>query len=143
MALTAYPYGAFLRNLAAGQHNVLSDTVNVLLTTSGYTPNVDTHANLSDLSSEVTGTGYTAGGKTLANKSLTYDATNKWALFGADPVVWSGATFTARYAVVYKATGTASTSLLIGYIDLGADTSYASEDAQLSFTNGVVRIKSI
>ena len=36
--------------------------------------------------------------------------------------VWSGpVTLTARYGIIYKDTGTDSTSLLIAYLDFGSD----------------------
>lgn len=38
-----------------------SDTIKVMLTTSSYTPNQDTHIYKSSVTNEVTGTGYTAG----------------------------------------------------------------------------------
>ncbi len=40
-------------------------------------------------------------------------------MFTANNVTWSNATVTAVGAVIYKNTGTASTSPLVGYIDLG------------------------
>lgn len=101
----------------------INDTIKVALCTSGYTPNQDTHQFFSDITNEVVGTGYTAGGVTLGTKSKTYTgATNVSAFFAAN-AVWAGSTLTARYAIIYKSTGVAGTSALIGYIDFGADVS--------------------
>jgi hypothetical protein len=56
----------------------LSDTIKVMLLTSTYTPNLDTHKFKSDLTNEITGTGYTAGGATLGSAALTYTVANSW-----------------------------------------------------------------
>lgn len=121
MAVTAKLYGTALGALAAGSINWPSDTIKVALTTSTYTPDQDAHDFFNDVTNEVTGTGYTAGGATLASKTSTYTSgTNTQAIDAAD-VTWSTSTITARYAVIYKSTGTASTSPLIGYVDFGAD----------------------
>ena len=73
----------------------------VMLTTSAHVPDQDLHDFKDDLTNEVSGTGYTAGGVTLANPTLTYTAaTNKWK-FDADDVVWADATIIARHAHIY------------------------------------------
>ena len=121
MAVSAKLYGTVLAQLWAGGINWGSDTIKVALTTSAYTPDQDAHDFFNDITNEVTGTGYTAGGATLASKTSTYTSgTNTQALDAAD-VTWSSSTITARYGVIYKSTGTASTSPLIGYVDFGAD----------------------
>lgn len=141
MAITATPYGKFLLGLGSAQFDFGANTFKIALTTSSYTPNVDTHEFFTDLTNEVTGTGYTAGGATLASVTWTYDSTNHRGVMSAATVTWSAATFTTRYAVIYKSTGTGSTSRLVGWIDFGTNQSAAAEDFPVSFTNGVVRIK--
>ena len=49
-----------------------SDTFKVMLTTSSYTEDKDAHDFRNDVTNEVTGTGYTAGGNT-ATVSVTLD----------------------------------------------------------------------
>lgn len=123
MAVTAKMYGLAQQSFASGSINWGSDTIKVALCTSTYTPNQDTHDFFDDVTNEVSGTGYTAGGATLASKTNTYTtATNTQTLDAAD-TSWSTSTITARYAVIYKSTGTASTSPLIAYVDFGADVS--------------------
>lgn len=90
---------------------------------------MDAHDFFDDITNEVSGTGYTAGGATLANPSVTQGNTNNRSYFDADDVSWASATITnARYAIIYKSTGTAGTSALIGYVDLGAN--YSSSGSQ-------------
>lgn len=114
-------YNAFKKNIANGGIDLDTDTIKVALVTSSYTPNQDTHEDMADVTNEVSGTGYSAGGATLANKTVTQDNTGNKMVFDADDVQWTTSTITARGAVIYKSTGTAANDLLIAYIDFGAD----------------------
>ena len=121
MAVTAKWYGKLLNTLWTGGVNFTSDTIKGALVTSSYTFDQDAHDYFDDITNEVTGTGYTAGGATLASKTLIYTAgTNTIALDAANPA-WTTSTITARGLVVYKDSGTAATSPLIGFIDFGVD----------------------
>lgn len=122
MAVTATWYGNGLVHLADADVDWLVDTIKVSLHTSTYTPNEDTDDFHDDATNEITGTGYTAGGETLASKSRSVDsASNEMRLDAAD-VAWTGASFTARYAVIYKDRGgAASADELLGYVDFGGD----------------------
>ena len=106
-----------------GSIDLDTDTIKVALVTSSYTPNQDTHEDFADVTNEVTGTGYTAGGAALANKAVTKDTTDNEGVFDADDVTWSSSMITARGAIVYKDSGTASTSWLVCYLDFGSDQS--------------------
>jgi len=121
MAVTVAAYGPMMQSLVNGEIDFDTDTIKVMLCASGYTPNQDSHRYKSSVTNEVTGTGYTAGGATLASKAVTYNAsTNTLTLDAADPQ-WPSSTITARYAVFYKDSGTAGTSPLLCYWDFGAD----------------------
>lgn len=114
-------YSNLPKHLMNANISLESDTIKVALVTSSYTPDQDAHEFFDDITNEVTGTGYTAGGATLASKTVTADTANNAGVFDAANVTWSTSTITARGAVVYKSTGTASTSPLIEYIDFGID----------------------
>lgn len=114
-------FNSFKMKIMNGSIDLDTDTIKVALVTSTYTPNQDTHVFFSDVTNEVTGTGYTAGGAALAGKAVTQDDTDNEGVFDANDVSWTTATITARAAVLYKDTGTGSTSPLICYIDFGAD----------------------
>jgi hypothetical protein len=125
MAVSALWYGPAIEGqygtTAARRVDWVTDTIKVALATSSYTPNQDAHDFFNDITNEVSGTGYTAGGATLGTKSVVLTGgTNTVALIAATSV-WTTATFTARYAIVYKDTGTASTSPVLGYVDFGGD----------------------
>lgn len=121
-------FNGFKKHLFAGDFDLDANTIKMMLVTSAYTPNQDTHEFRSSVTNEVAGTGYTAGGVTLTNKTVTQDDTNNRAAWDFDDAVWASATITARGAVVYKDTGSAATDILICYIDFGSDkTSTAGE----------------
>lgn len=107
-------YKSFKEYLAKGTIDLDSDVFKCALLGDNHTPDSsDTHMN--DVSAEQTsGTGYTAGGASLTNVSITLSgAVVEWDF---DNVAWDGsASFTARYAVVYS--DTASGDPLVGQWD--------------------------
>jgi len=136
-------YGNFIAKAFNKEVDWDSDTIKVLLASSSYTPNQDTHDYLDDVSSyEVTGTGYTTGGATLASKTVTYDGTNNVVILDAADVTWSSSTITARYAVVYDDSGaSAGAKALIGYVDFGSDQSSTNGNFTITWdSTGIVRV---
>lgn len=132
-AVTAFWYGLSVRDqwgaTAGDRVDWVTDTIKMSLHTVTYTPNQDTDQYWNTATNELAATGgYTAGGATLASKTLTYDAPSNTVRLKAADVTWSAATFTARYAVIYKSTGTSTTSHLMGYINFGADQSPSGID---------------
>ena len=119
-----------------------SSSIKVMLCTSSYAPNQDTHQYKSSVTNEVSGAGYTATGKALTNVSVSVSA--KKVTFDADDVSWTSATLTGanapRYAVIYDSSPASdATRPLIGYIDFG-DSSYAPNGGTLSISwhaNGI------
>lgn len=135
-------YGQMLAKALNKEIDWDSDTIKVMLVGSSYTPNQDTHVYKSDVTGEVTGTGYTAGGATLTSKTITYDpATNVIVLDAAD-VTWANSTVTARYGVIYDDAGASdSTKPLLGYVDFGSDMSSSAGAFVLGWdANGIIRI---
>jgi hypothetical protein len=110
MAGTWKWFGNGMLKAVTGGIDLDTDTFKVMLTTSTYTPNQDTHDFRDDVTNEVTGTGYTAGGATLAGVSTTYDAaSNQVRISWTDPT-WPASSITARTAVIYKSRGGAATA---------------------------------
>ena len=145
MAVTAKWFGLSLKgqwNTTAGNRiDFLTDTIKNSLHTVTFVPDQDVHDFFNDATNEISGTGYTAGGVTLGSKTLTYDtATNETRLDAADSS-WTTASFTARIAVVYKDTGTGSTSPLMGYVDFGGDETVASGTFTIQWdATGVMKV---
>ena len=125
---TTKTYGNLISKAFNKEVDFDSDTIKVALVTSSYTPNQDTHDYWDDVATnEVSGTGYTAGGETLASKTVTYTSGTNVTKFDAADVSWASSTITARYAVVYDASpATNAAKPLIGYVDFGSDQSSSS-----------------
>ena len=120
--------------LAKGNINFATDTIKVALLESAYTPDIDTQSNFSDISAnESSGTNYTAGGNTVANITVTKDNANDRAVIGGDNVTFTDVSISYQYMVLYKDTGTASTSTLIGYADRGSSITISADDVQVNF----------
>ena len=128
-------YNSFKAYIMDGSLDLDTDDIQVALVTSSYTADQDAHEDFADITNEVVGTGYTAGGADLANEAVTIDDTDNEGVFDADDVTWSSSTITARAAVVYYNTGTAATSLLICYIDFGSDKSSSSGDFTIQWNS--------
>jgi restriction endonuclease S subunit len=134
-------YNNYKEQTLNGGIALATDTIKVALLTSSYIPDIDAHANFSDLTNEVVGTGYTSGGKTLTTPVVSQDNTNNLGKFDADDVTWASSTLTARYAVAYKDTGTPATSALISYIDFGSDKSSSAGDFIIQWNaSGIINV---
>ena len=114
-------YNRFKANIMNKEVDLEADTIKVALLDSNHSFTA-THNTWSDVSTnEISGTGYTSGGATLSNKSVTQAATTKW---DADDTSWTSATFTANHAVIYDDTMTNDD--LICSIDFGGAQSVSS-----------------
>ena len=134
-------YNAFKKNIMNGGIDLDTNTIKVMLVTSSYTPNQDTHEDRADVTNEVTGDGYTSEGAEITNKAVTQDNTDNEGVFDGDDVTWSASTITARGAVIYKSTGTASNDLLVCYIDFGSDKSSSSGNFTIQWNaEGIVNL---
>lgn len=96
-----------------------SDAITVTLHTASYTPNLDTHDYVDDLTNELAnGSGYTTGGVVLSSLTRTYTAANSWATTAATSTAYalgrvvrptSGNGFLYRAAVAGTSGGSAPT----------------------------------
>lgn len=91
-----------------------------------YTANADLNAAtlVYTTTNEVSGTGYTAGGKTLTGVTVSQSGTTAYLDF-AD-VTWDPAAFTARGALIYNSS---LDNLAVAVLDFGSD-----KTATTSFT---------
>lgn len=141
MAVTPKAYTLLQESLWEGRINVNTDTLWCMLVTASYTPNQDTHKFKSVITNEVTGSGYTAGGKQITGVQLTSDsATNKVKLTGGN-LSWPSVTFTgARYGIVYVNNNLGASGMpLVAYINFGTDQSVADEAFYINWpTNGII-----
>ena len=111
----------------------VAGTLKCAIVAAAYAPDQNLHDFFNDITNEVSGTGYTAGGNACAAPTwsgpdgaglLTFDA--------SDPATWTQnvAGFSnGRRAIFYYDTGVASTSRLVGYTnDFGADSGNVAGD---------------
>lgn len=120
-----------------------TDTIKCALFTSGLTPSQTSQKYMSDISAnEVSGTGYTTGGVTLTSKTLTEDDTNNRGVFSAANAVWASLTVSdIRYAVIYKSTGSYSSSPIMAILDLGGSQTQNGAQVTIQFsTSGIMYI---
>lgn len=129
-------YNSFLEDVNRGNIDPDTDTFRMLLVTSSYTPNKDTHGKRSDVTNQVTGSGYTAGGITVTCTVARDNATDRVTLtFAAGS--WASSTITARGAVVYKSRGGADTAdELVFYNDFGGNVT--TDDTTFSVGSSVI-----
>ena len=104
---------SFKAECLQGIHNLLTDTLNIALYTSGAS--LDSTTTVYTTDSEVTGSGYTAGGVTLTNVVISTAGSVAYVSF--DNPSWTGA-ITARGALVYNAS---KANRAIAILDFGND----------------------
>lgn len=132
MAVTAWWYAKAFISMLDEEIDWVADAIKVALCTDSYVPNQDTHDYWDDVDNEVSGTGYTAGGATLANASIG-NTLNVIKLDG-DDVAWTNSDITARIAVICDTTpGSSATNPLILWIDFGGDETSSSGTFTIQF----------
>lgn len=141
MAITQAMCTSFKVELMQGTHNFNvsgGDVFKIALYTSAATLGAGTTAYTS--SNEVAGTGYTAGGNTLTRVDPTSSGTTAFIDF-AD-TTWTGASFTARGALIYNAT---DGNRAVCVLDFGSDKTVSDGTFTIQFptpdaANAIVRI---
>lgn len=103
----------------SGTYTPLTDTMKIALYTNSATLDATTTAYVATTGQgafEVTGTGYTIGGNTLAGTAISSDSGVAWITF--DNTSWASATFTARGALIYDSS---KSNAAIAVLDFGSD----------------------
>jgi hypothetical protein len=120
-------YTAALRAALVGSVNFASDTFYALLLGPAYTPSA-AHDFRSDITAEISGGGYTAGGRPVPVTVLAADPDNARVDVQIGPVDWTALTANdVRHMVVYKRRGGSATlDEVIFCRDFGSDESLVS-----------------
>lgn len=105
---------SFKAELYQGIHNLPTDTIKLALYTAEADLNEATTAYTT--SNEISGTGYTAGGKVVTGIAVSSSGFTAWVSF--DTVVWDPAAFTARCGLLYNAS---KANRSIAVLDFGSD----------------------
>jgi len=113
-------YSSFLADVFAGNCST-SHSYKAMLVTSAYAENRATHTKRSDVTNEVSGTGYTAGGAAITLSASLNTSTHRLTLT-IPTTTWASSTITARKMIVYRArNGASSADELVCCIDNGTD----------------------
>jgi hypothetical protein len=136
--MAARAFGKFLQHLAKADIDVDTLALGAMLVGSGYTPNYDVHEFRSDVTSEVTGTGYTAGGIAQTGELTTLDATNHWLKIDADDADFGTLTVSGIVGMVlYVVTGSAATDYLVSMHTFASQSPSASPFKYQFHVNGI------
>jgi hypothetical protein len=112
---------SFRYQLFQGTQNFTTDTFKMALFNGNANLNASTTAY--STTNEITGGGYTAGGKTMTGVTINYDNTYNVVYINFDNVVWNPASFTSRCALIYNAS---RSNASVAVIDFGSDKSASS-----------------
>ena len=136
-------FNSAIRAALTGGVNFASDSFKMILLSAvpGETEK-DAWDFLSNVTTEIAaGAGYAAGGNAVVLTVAATDDVNNDVEISAAPVAWPTSTITARAALIYKNTGVAATSQVIGTIDFGGtvastnDTFTVTATAPIKFQN--------
>lgn len=136
-------YGKAIQACLNGDLDLGAGTFKFALAATAYTPDVDTHDFWDDVSAnEVTGTNWAAGGQTVT-VAVAQDAGNNRIYVTVSDISVATVTLSdAKHGILYKSTGVAGTSNLIGYVTF--DTALAPSAGTLAIdfddTNGFLRV---
>lgn len=116
MAISTAMCTSFKKELFEAEHDFTADTFKIALFTSSATLGASTTAY--STTNEVSGTGYTAGGETLSNITVTTSGITAFIDF--DDVSITNATITARGALIYNSS---KSNKAVAVYDFGSDQS--------------------
>ena len=123
------PY-SFAQELLKGAHNFPTNTIYIALyeAGSGAPYAVSDTAYASGTANQVSGTGYTTGGKVLQNGTVANQTNVATVTF--DTISWTSATFGAAYGVLYN--NSASDKLIV-VLDFGGTKSCSNGTFTITF----------
>ena len=143
MANTSAICNSFKVEVLTATHNFTAtsgDTFKIALFTSSATLGAGTTAYAATGMNEMSGTGYTAGGKALTSVTPSLDSTTACCDF--DDISWTSATFTANACLIYN---DSSSDKAVCAVAFGGDKSVSSGTFTIQFpakaaTTAIVRI---
>lgn len=121
--MASFNFNAGIRGIATGAIDLDTDSFKMMLVTGAYgNTEKRSYDFRNDISDEVTGTGYTAGGAAVTLTVAATDNTNDDVEVTCSSPSWTTATITARGGVIYKVRGGASSADdLLCYVDFGSN----------------------
>lgn len=126
--MASFFYDSFWDDVFKGNITVSSDTFYMMLTTNSYSPSKSANAKRSDVTNEVSGTGYTTGGSAVAVTLTAASGNGDLETVNLADVTWSASSFTTAFGVVYKHRGgAASADNLLCLLDFGGSQTVATQ----------------
>ena len=131
--MASFNFDGFANSLAKADIDFDTVTLKVLLVTSTPTR---TWTNRSELTGEVTGTGYTAGGVAATVTVGSVDTTNDRTPVTITDLTdaWTGSTITAVGGWLYKVVGSSATDQLVAFVDFGGAVTSTAGNFSVAFT---------
>lgn len=131
--MASFVYNSAAKDAFLGRIIVGTSVFKTMLVNVNYVENQDTHTTRANITSEVSGTNYTAGGQIVV-PTLTQDLTTNQTVITFPAMTWANLTATGiRKAVYYVANGGATSGdYLFGLNDLGADYSASGNSFNLA-----------
>ena len=105
---------SFKQDILQGVQSLTTDVLKMALYTGAASLDADT--TIYTTLNEVTGTGYTAGGKLCSNVTINTLGTTVYVSF--DNVQWTGVSFTCRGALIYN---TSKSNKTVAVLNFGSD----------------------
>lgn len=126
MGMASVVFDCLTDDLFNQAYNITSGVFYGMLVDNSYTPDVAGDTRRSDVSGEIAGTGYVAGGA-ATSVTVTKDTVDHREEIGFSNIVWAASTITARGIVIYHHRGGASSAdELVCTGDFGSDQSSSS-----------------
>lgn len=131
-------YTSVLRDIATGAVDCDTDTFYVMALGAAYSESKN-HTKRSDLTNEVSGTGYTAGGNSVT-VTVTLDTVNNRVDVSLGGTTWPSSTISGaqKFAYYKRRGGAASADELVALIDNGSAVSTSS--GTLTLTASTLRL---
>ena len=136
----------FKEELLKGNHDFDGGaTYKLALYTSSKTVSASDPTAYNTTNQVANGNGYTTGGATLANPSVTGGSSASTAFVDFDDVSFTSASFTARFAQIYRSDGSAPTNNSVLVLDFGGDFTATNGTFTIQFpaadtSNAVLRL---
>lgn len=120
--MASFVYNSALSNAYLGRIIVGTSTFKAMAVTNSYTEDKDAHTTRANITNEVSGAGYTAGG-IIVVPTLTQDLATEKTFVTFPSVTWANSTLSNVRKIIYYVAngGAASGDWLFGINDLGAD----------------------
>jgi hypothetical protein len=130
---------SFKQQILLGEHDLDTDVIKIALYTSAADLGPSTTVYITSGEVSTSGTGYGAGGNTLAGAVVSLSGTTAYVTF--NNTTWTSVNFTARAALIYNSS---KSNKAIAVLDFGSDktstTNFQIQFPAASSSSAIIRI---